>query len=429
MYNKAFKWWKKSLLSKAFRTYKYNVLTIVNDKKKLLNALAWWNKKSMFKGYQKLKLYYKWRIHRKKQYLLSRKFYYKLLQKRVIKTMVIHVESKRLQIMKAVQYFFSTKKRKSWINWKKYINHRSIKHSNILKGIDHYNDAKQWYREMKGVRRWINWLKNRKEKRLRIQTAVQLWKNKKAGAAFRSWVILVKLQKDQKLAINHYNKKYRIICVNEWHKWSVEKKIWRKKLAVLNKKAMKYWKSRKAAPPFLKWKALWSTANKIRLERERIARLLLQRVGRGLIGRNRAKTKRRINELMRPLKIQREEDITYINANELLQHRIGNQWLAIMYYSDFIVDGDSDEAKQYKLMTKAFSGAAIDMKNYWPVVRSVKVDALSSYDSQPEKNVYGLKWSRGDSLMLGPSEKLGSENLPILRLWWQGKFIFPSKNH
>jgi hypothetical protein len=55
---------------------------------------------------------------------------------------------------------------------------------------------------------------------------------------------------------------------------------------------MKYWKSRKAAPPFLKWKALWSQANKNRLEREKYARIVLQRVGRGLLGRKKAKIKR-----------------------------------------------------------------------------------------------------------------------------------------
>ena len=70
----------------------------------------------------------------------------------------------------------------------------------------------------------------------------------------------------------YYNEKHRTLCVQHWHDWSVHKKIWRKKMVVLNKKAMKYWKSRKAAPPFLKWKALWSQANKDRLERERNAR-------------------------------------------------------------------------------------------------------------------------------------------------------------
>ena len=128
---------------------------------------------------------------------------------------------------------------------------------------------------------------------------------------------------------------------------------------------------------------------------------------------------RKVNEMMRPLRIAREEEVTYVDANELLLQRGQHEWLAIMYYSDFIMDGASIESQNYTLMTSAFSGAAIDMKNNWPVVVSLKANAMSSYDTEPPTSVYGFKWGRGDSLMLGPSEKL-PQHLPVLRLWWQG---------
>ena len=42
--------------------------------------------------------------------------------------------------------------------------------------------------------------------------------------------------------------------------------------------------------------------------------------------------------MMRPLRIAREEEVTYVDANELLLQRGQHEWLAIMYYSDFMGD-------------------------------------------------------------------------------------------
>ena len=102
--------------------------------------------------------------------------------------------------------------------------------------------------------------------------------------------------------------------------------------------------------------------------------------------------------------------------------KIGQGFLAIMYYGEFLMDGDELPARNYKLMTSAFSGAAIDMLNNWPVVVSIKADAMSSYDEPEPPYFPGTTFSRGKSLMLGPSENL-SQDLPILRLWWQGNPI------
>ena len=292
LYAKAYKWWKKSLLAKAFRTYKANVLEILNHKRLLLHAIGWWNKRSMVKGFMQFKLYYEWRLFRKNQYKEAFERYNALLKKRVVLQLVESVKEKKRQIMKAAQWFFATQQRQSWIQWKKYLAHRVAHHEQMKKGIDHANDARQWYREMKGLKRWMRWLKDRQFRKQQIENAVRLWSNQKISKVYRTWLLFVKLEKGKRLAIEYYNEKHRTLCVQHWHDWSVHKKIWRKKMVVLNKKAMKYWKSRKAAPPFLKWKALWSQANKDRLEREENARIVLQRVGRGLLGRKKAKIKR-----------------------------------------------------------------------------------------------------------------------------------------
>ena len=422
LYKKALKWWSKSQLSKGFRTYKSNVHDLIDTRNKVLNAIAWWNKKQMIRGWMQWKYYHGWKKIRALQYFHANQRYMTLLKKRALREFVRAVHAKRMQLIKAAQWFFATQLRQSWMQWKLYLQHRLTYHMNMHKAIQHAQEARPWYRETKGVKEWVRWLQDVKETKIRFQKAIGLWQGRRQGAAFRSWQLLVQLERANRLAEEYWNTKNRTAAVIVWNKWTKEKIVWRKKLVVLNKRAAKYWKGRKAAPPFLKWKAQWQKANADRLEREHIGRLLLQRVGRGMIGRKRAQTKRRINELMRPLRIEREEDVVYVTAEQVQAMRKSPEhpWLAVMYYSDFIQDGESLAATNYKLMTLAFAGAAIDMKNNWPVVHSIKVNALCSYEQEPATNVYGDAWGRGDSLMFGPSERL-SKDLPVLRLWWQGE--------
>ena len=424
LYVKAFQWWRKSQLAKGFRTYKDNVAEIVDMRRKLLNAIAWWNKRQMIRGYLQWKLYYEWRLFRKQQYIDAAARLVVLREKRVIREFRKAVEDRRMQLIRAAQWFFSTKERQSWIQWKTYLKHRQEHHERMALATAHAQETRPYYREMTGVKRWVRWVMAQKEKRARMQRAMDLWKRRRQGAAFRSWQLLVRLQKADRKAETFFRNKYSTEAVNEWHEWAVDKKMWRRKLAVLSKKAAKHFRGRKWAPAFLQWKAVWQKANAERIERERVAAALINRAGRGYMARRLASAKRRINELMRPLKIAREEAVQYKDAMGIAAMRNsrhwvqGQGWLAIMYYSEFLMDGDEQPAQMYRIMTAAFAGAAIDMLNNWPVVVSVKANAMSSYESPPPY-FPGTTWSRGSSLMLGPSEKLPQE-LPVLRLWWQG---------
>jgi len=419
MYKKALQWWQRATLAKGFRTYKSHVHEIIDNRQKLLNAIAWWNKRQMIRCHLQWKLYHEWRRYRKQQYEDAAVRLNHLRKKRVVREFRRAVETRRMQLVRAAQWFFATKERQSWIQWKNYLEHRQTYHENMALAVEHASESRFHYRELTGVKRWVRWIAKQKDERARFAKAIGLWKGRQQGSAFRSWQLLVRLQKADRLAENYFRTKESSIAVRDWHEWAVNKKLWRRKLAVLSKKAAKHWKGRVAAPSFLRWKSMWQEAHAEKLARQRVSAALINRVGRGYMARRLARAKRRINELMRPLKIAREEAVEYTKANELAKKRNEHTWIAIMYYSEFLMDGDSTQAIQYKMMTAAFAGAAIDLLNNWPVVLSVKADAMSSYDPPMPPSFPGMQWSRGNSLMLGPSERLPQE-LPVLTLWWQG---------
>ena len=314
MYEKAMKWWRKAELSKAWRTYKENVLDIIETRRKLLNAIAWWNKRTMIRGYLQWKKYHEWRQYRTQQYVDAAVRLIVLRKKRVFQEFKNAVEERRIAIMKAAQWFFSTKQRQSWIQWKKYLDHRQRHHERMALAIEHAAESRPYYREMTGVKRWVRWWNQQKENLKRYKRAIGLWQNRKKGSAFRSWQLLVRLQQADRKAEKYWNEKNSSETVIEWHEWAVNQKVWRKRLAIASKKAAKHFRARKWAPAFLQWKAVWSKANYERIELQKKSAATINRVGRGYMSRRLARAKRRINELMRPLKIAREEAVKYTNA-------------------------------------------------------------------------------------------------------------------
>ena len=117
MYERALQWWRKAELSRVFRTYKAHVHEIMDTRRKLLNAIAWWHKRQMIRCHAQWKSYHNWRRHRVKQYRDAAVRLNDLRKRRVVRELRRAVEEKRMQLVRATQWFFATKERQSWIQW------------------------------------------------------------------------------------------------------------------------------------------------------------------------------------------------------------------------------------------------------------------------------------------------------------------------